>query len=458
MQPSARLLLLSLLAPACVPDGEPAEAAAYVDDGSVVATLSDDVVTVAYVSAATSRDAEVVVEYGLDTDYGQVTPATPVGLTHEVTLLGLKPGRTYHYRVVARAGSERDAGEDHTIVTGELPDDMPTFALEVEEADGTVGAYALAAVQTSGDPSVGRAMIVDEDGDVVWYSPGYTANTIVWAEFDGKGNVLLLESNVGEDTQATLHRMSLDARSVEDVDLGTAHHAATQDVPGVMLAAVTKDVREWEGELVGGDTIVEFSADGTQRTVWSAWDTMVPLHHPGWTYEEQFADWTHVNGIAYDPTDDAYYVSLFWLGSVLKIDRATGQIVWQFGGDGSDVAARPDEAFWHVHSPEPLADGRLALFDNGTAEGAAVTVYAIDPLAGTAVREEVHLLEEGRTVAVLGDMDLQSDGSWFSTWGDMGRMAVLGADGGVAWDVQVEPAGTRVGFGERVTDLWTADR
>jgi len=68
------------------------------------------------------RDTEFYFEYGLDTGYGSKTPATSGGYMMTprsafATLSGLKPGMTYHYRLVVTNDKGTTTGEDASFTT-----------------------------------------------------------------------------------------------------------------------------------------------------------------------------------------------------------------------------------------------------------------------------------------------------------------------------------------------------
>ncbi|MGC1852037.1 MAG: hypothetical protein WA687_06320, partial [Solirubrobacterales bacterium] len=65
-------------------------------------------------------------EYGASAVYGQSTPAESIGGDRSdhllsVTLKGLTPGTTYHWRIVCTNSSDTTEGGDHTVATSELP-------------------------------------------------------------------------------------------------------------------------------------------------------------------------------------------------------------------------------------------------------------------------------------------------------------------------------------------------
>ena len=98
-------------------------------------TVTDVVATVTMTSVEvtweTNRLADSQIEYGFDTSYGTVSPLAPaMVLDHSVTVAGLDPGATYHYRV----RSEDEFGEtvfsgDHTFDAGFDPLEMSGLAV-----------------------------------------------------------------------------------------------------------------------------------------------------------------------------------------------------------------------------------------------------------------------------------------------------------------------------------------
>jgi len=83
-------------------------------------------------------------------------------------------------------------------------------------------------------------------------------------------------------------------------------------------------------------------------------------------------DWTHVNGITMDPLDNNYLISLRGFCQILKISRATGDVIWRLGGNSGDFAFVGEHAenapyyFIGQHNLHRLANGDLLFFDNGS--------------------------------------------------------------------------------------------
>lgn len=431
--------------------------ASPLDATSVEATLSENVGTVATVTATTEESATIVVEYGPDTTYGAETPASGKGLHHRIPVLGLKPDATWHYRLRVESDGRTWLSDDHTATTDPLPDEVPRFYARKPNDGEAWGRFSLVAWEelTHGENS--GVVVLDDDGDVVWYwLPG--GQVTAWSDIGPDGAVWLLAEETADDTQEEdgLVRVPLGNPEARREPAPDAHHAVVTDVPDALAAWLVAEPRTVDGETVWGDTIVERGLDGSSRTVWSAWDTLPVETHEGWHslyYGGDEGDWTHANGLDYDPEEDVYYVSLYYLAEIVKIDRATGEIVWEFGGTRDAFALATDQRIGHIHAPEVTEDG-LLLFDNGAQPTSSVAAYTIDASAMTASRTRDWFLPDGASVAVLGEIDALPDGSWYATWGDAHRVTVVGPDDTLHLDLDTEEAGFVLGQGARLDTLY----
>ena len=61
---------------------------------------------------------EARIEFGLDTSYGMKAPVDLAAAGHRTLLLGMKPARTYHFRIVARDAAATYTSGDYTVATG----------------------------------------------------------------------------------------------------------------------------------------------------------------------------------------------------------------------------------------------------------------------------------------------------------------------------------------------------
>jgi phosphodiesterase/alkaline phosphatase D-like protein len=106
---------------------------------------SNITVSGATITWTTNEAATSLVEYGLTEEYGSVTTEdTSLVTSHSVELTGLEAGKTYHYRVISKDGSNNQAvSVDATFTSAARPGGgMPTWAwvLIGLAAVGVVGA------------------------------------------------------------------------------------------------------------------------------------------------------------------------------------------------------------------------------------------------------------------------------------------------------------------------------
>lgn len=342
-----------------------------------------------------------------------------------VTLYGLHADADVRWRIAD--------GEWQTARTGALPDGIPAVVTE-----GELGAdYVLLSWQEF--PAEGTGVyILDGDGQIVWYHLPEVG--IVPAAHDVGGALLLMWTYHDVIENAAVEYVPLDGADPTVDPLPYAHHDVVA-VPGLRYASIVGEVREIDGEAVVGDTLVEVAEDGSQRTVWSAFDVFPVVPHESWDAGSYTAghDWTHANGLYYDPVDDAYLVSLFYLRSVAKIDRATGATLWVLGGDDATIELLDDDGPRRQHAPE-WRDGALTVFDNGYGDalGSRLVTWAVDEAAGTATRTWEWRHPDALFTFVFGDVDLLPDGGHLSSWGNYGQVLRTDAAGEVVWSAQVD--------------------
>jgi hypothetical protein len=164
-----------------------------------------------------------------------------------------------------------------------------------------------------------------------------------------------------------------------DLGLPSLHHEIMLLPNGNYLAlSLAFEDHIYEAPLamqhVAGDVIVEFTREGEVVWTWNAFDHMDPMRlreaaeappivDPA--TGEMSLDWTHANGLIYEPADDTVIISFRHQDWIMRIDRATGDIVWRLGYEGDFTLADGDQWFYHPHSPEWQQDGTLLLYDNG---------------------------------------------------------------------------------------------
>src|SRR6185437_2746310 len=79
-------------------------------------------------------------------------------------------------------------------------------------------------------------------------------------------------------------------------------------------------------------------------------------------------DVDHMNALSLDPNDDNYVVSLRNLDAVVKIEQASGKVLWQIGGKQATIKVENDPlgGFNGQHDAQIIQNGDLLVFDDGT--------------------------------------------------------------------------------------------
>ncbi len=127
-----------------------------------------------------------------------------------------------------------------------------------------------------------------------------------------------------------------------------------------------------------GERIVEWDINGDE--VWS-WDPFDHYSLDDFDYISYFwenvassgdpFDWTHFNALAYDEIENAIYVSSKNLSRITKIDKETGDVIWNMGIpwlSGENIL-EPDNYFSGQHGLELLDNRNIVFFDNGILSG-----------------------------------------------------------------------------------------
>ena len=255
--------------------------------------------------------------------------------------------------------------------------------------------------QTFGE-AFGMLLMVDQQGEVVWYYR--TESRIAGFEYVQNGHILYvtadyrlveidLAGNKIRSWYAEERPQGGDSVSTP-VKILTIHHDAGL-LPNGNLLALSSERRqvenyytdEYDSEAapasrwVMGDRAVEFTPDGHIVWEWHAFEHL-PVMRIGYeTYTKYWerrgfsetADWSHANGIT-ELEDGSVLINFRIQSAVIKIDKASGEIIWIFG----EATGWPSELqekvvtlegagrwFWHQHAPVITARGTLLLFDNG---------------------------------------------------------------------------------------------
>ncbi|MFP6828249.1 MAG: aryl-sulfate sulfotransferase [Gammaproteobacteria bacterium] len=395
-------------------------------------------------------------------------------------LLGLRAGRTHTLTVT----TTNDAGEATTASplsyeTPPLPTglaDFPPFVIvkaDVERMEPGIRFLSVRRripgrinwhlpTQLRFEVSWGMIVAIDALGEPLWY---YESDSrIAGIERLANGNLFFhrtdhrsieidMLGNVANEFYAE-HRSQGPVDGAVPVDAQSLHHQP-HEMPNGNFLAMTANARQIENWYaseydadapradanVVGDRIVEFDVDG--KIVWS-WDTFdhLDLNRIGYlTFGAYWHvrgfpghwDWTHGNGVTYDPRDDSVIVSLRNQDAIIKIDRETHEMKWILGThedwapEFRDKLLTPlGEVTWpsHGHNPRVTQDGTIVMFDNGILQARPFRAAPKSPNETFSRGVEYDVDEENMTVRQVWTSAAELTGDSCNSWamGDTHRL------------------------------------
>ena len=310
---------------------------------SEVKSTSPGTIGIVTWSATASGLTSAHIDFGLDTTYGMTAPVDLTAANYRTLLLGMKPAKMYHFRVVASDGSKMYTSDDHTVMTGPKPSMNPLTSFTVKNAAAVPKGFFITSFWQSGTKTM--PFIFDTDGDVVWwYTPasGESTDGISHARMsaDSQSVWLVNESLSGNP----LRRVAVDTLTTQTYSNTKASHD---------IAAVSGDTMAYldYGES-DCNSIFEINNAGTTKEVFEP--TNVTSMGTG-------MDNCHGNAVRYSKKED-YYTYSDWQHELAAVTRS-GMVVWKLsqlvsGGNASWGSAQ------HGHQ---LLDSSILLFANNGA-------------------------------------------------------------------------------------------
>lgn len=485
----------------------------------------------------TSEDKAPTVEITDETGRGvAVTPRDSTAGPHAIPILGVRSDSSYTVTVEAE-----DAEESQTIETKPLPGRMPPIEVEKRPERMSPGLTLFDASPLEGGANDGHLVVVDAEGEVVWYYR--QTHSIQDARRTSDGDFLFInhETGVRRLDPATGEivefsgRTGLEDAPVDDrgrayagpdaipVDTDQMHHEVIE-LPNGNLMTLSREARTIEGfpddicdegeafdgsYVIGADTVVEFTTEGSVVAEWPLLDLIHPLESLESIRPSSFCgsyldpvypdmearDWTHANAVVLDEARNVVWVSVRHLDQLLAIrytddpDGPAGELVWRLG-KGGDFTLEEGEWFLHQHAPQILDDGRILVYDNGNhREGTSfedpqrqpysrAVIYEVDTDHMTARQvweSRLDTPDEPVYAPFVGDADMlegtvlvthggQTDpptddirGEGVTVWGRIAEVDY--DDGDVVFDLRVREergSGWRIYRAERIPTLYPA--
>jgi hypothetical protein len=249
----------------------------------------------------------------------------------------------------------------------------------------------------------------------------------------------------GNGYQANMHEFLI---TPWNTALITATHVTTANLTSIGGPAdqVVVDSAVQEIDISTGKVLFQWnSADHVPYS-----DSHVPL--PGSASTPW--DWFHINAVHLD-TDGNLLISSRHTWTIYKVNRHTGNIIWELGGKQSSFSLKAasgqvlddaGEIFAWQHDPEALGDDIYTVFDdesNGkTAElgySRAVTIR-LDLQTHVATLIKSVRQPEGLTANATGNAQTTRNGDLFVSWGNLGYLSEFSPSGRLLFNAKL-PAG-----------------
>ena len=304
----------------------------------------------------------------------------------------------------------------------------------------------------------GGVVFVDERGRSVWaYPPEDDAHELVFRarmSLDGK-HALFNGQALSEDGPGKIFKIALDGSTSTTAQITSGHTDFVEYTPDGYVA-IGWEIREIDGRKILGDTLVERSPEGVERVVWSTWDWFEPdltQSYPNlYVADPEVEDWTHVNGLHYDPIEDALYATMTFDNGVAKIDRASGELIWVLSQTDGDFTLENPDLLQLPHSVQLLENGNLLVFNRGqlgSVDGYShADELAVDEDARTVRSVWSYADPERLLVAFLGSAERLENDNTLISWTSAGKLNEVTQDGAVAWQISTS-IGAGFGFSSR---------
>jgi len=253
-------------------------------------------------------------------------------------------------------------------------------------------------------------LILDRNGYILWYAKPQIRNISTF-EYEpvskrfafsyfsqGEQPVAILDSNLNYIDTLNSIGVTRDGHDFR-FSASSTYLIATMYIDTMDLSAYTFDGSPGStNELVRGFGVQEQDAVGNILFEWNSNDHIHPSEmSPFWGYPQPELDYAHGNSIEED-SDGHLILSMRHLNAVYKINRQTGDIIWQLGGVNSDFVFVNDAGFSAQHDARVLPNGHLSVFDNGNESNPQVSrgvVYELDTMNWIATKQEEYVFPNG---------------------------------------------------------------
>ena len=321
-----------------------------------------------------------------------------LGKNFDIPVVGLYPNKTNEV-VVTLSYDGGVASDTLKIATDKLPDYFPKIEInKIDRSNMEAGMHLCDIHYAKNGTYDSRPFIFDDQGEVRWYLDLDFFGDIIWPIQRLSDGVLLVggtnEIHEYDMLGKTLKKSAIDKKY-------RIHHDIVELPDGKLLIPVRKEgaLIQVDGNPIASfnDFIILYNRDTDK--IEKEWDLAKHLDVSRQLINKMTtSDWLHMNGLAYDPSDNSIIVSgknqglikiswedeLQWIMAPKKGWGVSGRnedgfettpyLLTAVNSEGlpynnkvqSGDESAPDFDFpWGQHAPEVLSNGNIILYDNG---------------------------------------------------------------------------------------------
>jgi hypothetical protein len=390
-------------------------------------TAHDSNVLMIKANVTTTEVTELSIQFESADIPKRETAKSSAALTHNVTIVGLRPETTYQFTaVITDQTGAIILSSPKTYTTPALPSTLPNIELITSSDNSYPGITFFSVADTDA-----RFIGVDEAGFPVWYlhlNDVPMLNSSPALKHIGDGQLMLL-------LRSQVWVIDLEGNILSTYQLPNYHHEATLLDNGNVVVLVN-EFREINGKSLKGDRIEEYSPTGVLVWQWSSFDYLDTDRFPGalsTRVVDDSLEWTHSNAI-HQQGDGSLLLSVRSQSWVVNIDHTSGDVNWILGSsEGSLKASLQDkfislaEGSWMSaqHAPMKTINGDYLIYDNrneadlpGSIHNSRAVKYSVNTETKTATQVWEHVI--GKYTQSLGDVDELPNGNILITAGGPG--------------------------------------
>lgn len=339
----------------------------------VTAIRSNELNALSLTATYEAHGSDSVIVTATDT-YG-ATVALNRGSDGTAILLGLQPRSRYKIKVQAWRGGVAANSEPAEAFTGELPVELESAHMELLRGKRHGRGYILVPMMTAKHANL---VAFDTAGRLAW-DRQFEPIPIVEAKQQANGNFTVFQGTTRgwDKTQGRFIEISPEGNLVRtwqapegfytdshEIILAQEDGEAVAYLFGYNMRDASTLAGYSAGSEIAGHQVFRVTASGQWKVVHDAWKefSLDEAYEP----PQPSGDFDHPNSLSFD-ADSNLVISYRVLGTVAKIDRHNGRVMWRLGGLKSDFTFTndPEDGFSAQHNAQIIAKDHLLVFDNG---------------------------------------------------------------------------------------------